>query len=231
MGELPATAGPELLRQVAAIVNSPDFQNHAEHRGVTLYAPIRAAADAPAAEGIDLSGYQPTVDWTKVAASGIAFAFIKATEGTTLTDHTFADHWARAKRASLLRGAYHFFRPKQDAAAQARFFLAQLRDPGELPPVLDVEVVNGVPLTQIAAGVDTWLSIVTASVGRPIVYTSPSFWNALPGSFGDRFESRPLGRQLGRPRADRGPWLVEVDVLAIHEQGYDLRYPRHGGYG
>jgi len=47
--------------------------------------------------------------------------------------------------------------------------------------VLDVEVVNGVPLTQIAAGVDTWLSIVTASVGRPIVYTSPSFWNALPG--------------------------------------------------
>jgi len=109
VGELPATAGPELLRQVAAIVNSPDFQNHAEHRGVTLYAPIRAAADAPAAEGIDLSGYQPTVDWTKVAASGIAFAFIKATEGTTLIDHTFADHWARAKRASLLRGAYHFF--------------------------------------------------------------------------------------------------------------------------
>jgi len=160
--------------------HSPDFQNHAEHRGVTLYAPIRAAVDAPAAEGIDLSGYQPTVDWTKVAASGIAFAFIKATEGTTLIDHAFADHWARAKQANLLRGAYHFFRPKQDAAAQARFFLARLSDPGELPPVLDVEVVNGVPLAQIAASVGAWLDIVTASVGRPIVYTSPSFWNALP---------------------------------------------------
>ena len=86
--------------------HSPDFKNHAEHRGVTLYVPIRAAVDAPAVEGIDLSGYQPTVDWTKVA-----------------------DHWARAKQANLLRGAYHFFRPKQDAAAQARLFLAQPSDP------------------------------------------------------------------------------------------------------
>ncbi len=98
-----------------------------------------------------------------------------------IDSHTFADHWARAKQANLLRGAYHFFRPKQDAAAQARFFLAQLADPGELPPVLDEEVVNGIPLAQIAASVGAWLDIVTASVGRTIVYTSPSFWNALPG--------------------------------------------------
>src|SRR6478736_1988426 len=161
--------------------HSPDFQNHAEHRGVTLYVAMPAVAEVPAAEGIDVSGYQPIVDWTKVAASGISFAFIKATEGTTLIDHAFVDHWARAKQANLLRGAYHFFRPKQDAAAQARFFLAQLHDPGELPPVLDVEVVNSVPLAQIAASVGIWLDIVAAKIGRPLVYTSPSFWNALPG--------------------------------------------------
>lgn len=160
--------------------HSPDFQNHAEHRGVTLYVPVCPAVDAPAAEGIDLSGYQPTVDWAKLAASGLAFAFIKATEGTTLIDHTFADHWMRAKQANLLRGAYHFFRPKQDPAAQARLFLAQLNDPGELPPVLDVEVVNSVPLARIVEGVGVWLDLVTTSVGRPIVYTSPSFWNVLP---------------------------------------------------
>jgi lysozyme len=162
--------------------HAPDFQNHADHRGVTLYVPIQAAANAPAAEGIDVSGYQPTVDWAKVAASGIAFAFVKATEGTTLIDHTFANHWAGAKKARLLRGAYHFFRPKQDAAAQAGFFLAQLSDPGELPPVLDVEVVNGVALTQVAQSIGIWLDTVAASLGRPIVYTSPSFWNSLPGA-------------------------------------------------
>jgi GH25 family lysozyme M1 (1,4-beta-N-acetylmuramidase) len=160
--------------------HAPDFQNHTLHRGVTLYAPPRPEVGVHTAEGIDISGYQPNVDWAKIATSGLSFAFIKATEGTTLIDRTFVDHWAGAKQAKLLRGAYHFFRPKLDATAQARFFLAQLSDPGELPPVLDVELVNGVSLAQVAASVGVWLDLVTQQLGRPIVYTSPSFWNALP---------------------------------------------------
>lgn len=162
--------------------HAPDFQNRAVHRGVTLYAPTQVATPVATATGVDVSGYQPTVDWQKVAASGIAFAFIKATEATTLVDHAFARHWAQAKEAKLLRGAYHFFRPKVDAAAQARFFLAQLEDPGELPPVLDVEVADGVAPAQVVAGVHAWLDVVAGSLGRPIIYTSPSFWNALPGA-------------------------------------------------
>jgi len=162
--------------------HAPDFQNRAVHRGVTLYAPTQVAPPASPASGVDVSGYQPTVDWQKVAASGIAFAFIKATEATTLVDHAFARHWAQAKQAKLLRGAYHFFRPKLDAAAQARFFLAQLEDPGELPPVLDVEVTDDVAPAQVVAGVRAWLDVVAGSLGRPIIYTSPSFWNALPGA-------------------------------------------------
>ena len=162
--------------------HAPDFQNRAVHRGVTLYAPTQVTPPAGPATGVDVSGYQPTVDWQKVAASGIAFAFIKATEATTLVDHAFARHWAQAREAKLLRGAYHFFRPKQDGAAQARFFLAQLEDPGELPPVLDVEVTDGVAPAQVVAGVHAWLDVVTGSLGRPIIYTSPSFWNALPGA-------------------------------------------------
>jgi lysozyme len=147
-----------------------------------LYAPTQVAPPAGPATGVDVSGYQTTVDWQKVAASGIAFAFIKATEATTLVDHAFARHWAQAREAKLLRGAYHFFRPKQDAAAQGRFFLAQLEDPGELPPVLDVEVTDGVAPAQVVAGVHAWLDVVAASLARPIIYTSPSFWNALPGA-------------------------------------------------
>jgi hypothetical protein len=33
--------------------------------------------------GIDISSYQPTVDWTTVVDNGITFAYIKATEGTS----------------------------------------------------------------------------------------------------------------------------------------------------
>lgn len=32
--------------------------------------------------GIDVSSYQPNVDWTTVKSNGITFAYIKATEGT-----------------------------------------------------------------------------------------------------------------------------------------------------
>src|SRR6188768_2665118 len=160
----------------------PDFQNHAVHRGVSLYAHDQETTEAAPALGIDISGYQPVVDWEAAVASGIAFAFIKATEGTTLVDRAFRSHWTDAKAANVLRGAYHFFRPKVDAVAQARLFLAQLDDPGELPPVLDVEVVNGVAPAQIAAGVGAWIDTVASELGRPLIYTSPSFWNALPAA-------------------------------------------------
>jgi len=34
-------------------------------------------------KGIDVSGYQPNVNWNAVKASGVTFAYIKATEGTS----------------------------------------------------------------------------------------------------------------------------------------------------
>jgi lysozyme len=169
--------------------HDPDFQNHTVHRGVTLYEPIPSLVGvgapgevrAPLPLGIDVSGYQPKVDWTQVAGGGISFAFVKATEGTTLVDHSFASHWAGASAARVLRGAYHFFRSRLDGRAQAHLFLAQLRsDPGELPPVLDVEVADGVAGSLVVAGVNAWLDVVTAELGRPIIYTMPGFWNTLP---------------------------------------------------
>lgn len=34
-------------------------------------------------QGIDVSGYQPSVNWNTVKANGVTFAYIKATEGTS----------------------------------------------------------------------------------------------------------------------------------------------------
>lgn len=154
----------------------PDANNAQVHRGVTLY----AIPNVPT-EGIDISGFQPTVNWAQVVASGKVFAFIKASEGTTLVDSQFAQHWANAKSTGILRGAYHFFRPEVDPVAQAQHFLAQLAgDKGELPPVLDVEVVDNTPLPKIAAAVSTWVEYVNANYGRPLIYTMPGFWDLLP---------------------------------------------------
>lgn len=167
----------------------PNFHNSVTHRGVTLYETIASAAQslpsemAGRARGIDVSGYQPVIDWQAVAGSGVSFAFIKASEATAFRDRSFAQHWPDAKRAQLLRGAYHFFRPKLDPVLQAQHFLRQLvSDPGELPPVLDVEVTDGVPSTKLVAGVRAWVSFVSARLGRPLIYTSPSFWGSLAGA-------------------------------------------------
>ena len=39
-------------------------------------------------KGIDVSSYQPNIDWGTVRSSGVTFAYIKATEGTSERDGT-----------------------------------------------------------------------------------------------------------------------------------------------
>jgi lysozyme len=141
---------------------------------------LRLDKQAQFAEGINVSGYQAAVDWQAVSDAGKVFAFVKATESNTLLDHAFNQHWRGAKAAGLLRGAYHFFRPQQDAISQAQFFLAQLPDKGELPPALNVEVARDASLAQLAGGVRTWVSYVSANSGRPVIFTSPEFCDLMP---------------------------------------------------
>jgi lysozyme len=148
-------------------------------------------ATGPAPEGdrlpgIDVSHWQGAVDWRRVADDGIVFAFIKATEGGDYTDPRFAANWAGAARAGVARGAYHFYRPQTDAAAQAQHFLRTVQlGAGDLPPVLDVEVTDGRSAAEIAAGVRTWLETVERATGRrPILYTRAGFWNQVGGGLG-----------------------------------------------
>ena len=128
--------------------------------------------------GIDVSHYQGAVDWPAVAASGVRFAFIKATDGVEDIDPHFAHNWAGTKGAGIIRGAYHFFRPSLDAQEQAAHFLRVVAmDDLALPPALDVEVTDGLYPPALQAGIRTWLEAVQAAVGcTPIVYTDPSFW-------------------------------------------------------
>ena len=53
-------------------------------------------------KGIDVSHYQGTVNWPKVKAAGIKFAFAKATEGMTWIDPQLVTNWAGMKNAGLV---------------------------------------------------------------------------------------------------------------------------------
>lgn len=132
----------------------------------------------PTVAGIDVSYYQDAIAWPRVRRAGIRYAFIRVSDGLTVRDPRFASYWRDARQAGLLRGAYQFFRPEQDPLAQADLLIAAIdRDPGELPPVIDVEATGGKRADEIAINVRIWVEHVRARLGvEPIVYTGPDFW-------------------------------------------------------
>lgn len=140
------------------------------------------------AQGVDLSHFSGKVDWDLVAQSGLHFVFLKASEGVDAPDPAFAAHWAEAKRVGLRRGAYHFFIAEDDGRQQAKLFLSQVRlEPGDLPPVVDVETLASGTTEQLRRNLAAFVSAVSAETGvQPMVYTGPNFWQEhLGGGYAD----------------------------------------------
>jgi lysozyme len=144
---------------------------------------VTSCATGTTIRGVDVSSYQGSINWTSVKAAGISFGFAKATEGTTLRDSTFAANWAGMKAAGVVRGAYHFFHPNESATAQASYVVSTVGalEAGDLPIVLDFEVLDGVSEATAVADAVTFLRAVSSATGKtPIVYMSSEF---LSGSY------------------------------------------------
>jgi lysozyme len=144
-----------------------------------------------AVHGIDVSHHNARIDWDKLKkAKGesvrIDFAYLKATEGATHLDRQFARNWREARRVGIRRGAYHFYNPRVYSNQQAENFIRQVKmQPGDLPPVLDLEVEAGKPPEIIIKGVRNWLTIVENHYGvRPIIYVNEHFYKKyIAGNF------------------------------------------------
>jgi lysozyme len=141
-----------------------------------------ATASTGFVNGIDVSYHQGAIDWGRVAGAGKAFAFVRASAGTLTADPAYSTNRSGARAAGLAVGSYHFGNPDaaaNDAMNEARWFLqnATIRS-GDLVPVLDLEVSNGLGAAALAAWAQTWLSEVTRATGvRPVIYTTPNFWS------------------------------------------------------
>lgn len=139
-----------------------------------------------AVHGIDVSHHQRDIDWDKVANQNIHFAFAKATEGMTHVDTLFCHNWEEMNRVGILRGAYHFYRPKFSSTLQAANFSEMVEiQYGDLPPVLDVEVTDGIVGANLINGIQNWLTLVEQKTTMtPIIYTNQKFYNEhLTGCF------------------------------------------------
>jgi lysozyme len=155
-------------------------------------AALRECAPATV-EGVDVSEAQGFVDWDAVHAAGVDFAIIKATQGTYDTQSTFADDWAGAQAAGVIRSAYHFFDPTEDGVAQAQHFLAVVGTlgPADLPATLDIECPTGsadttclgtgrsdaASATDIATRMWDFIHAVEQATGKkPLIYTYGSYF-------------------------------------------------------
>jgi GH25 family lysozyme M1 (1,4-beta-N-acetylmuramidase) len=157
-----------------------------------LLAATTSSAATYRAKGLDVSSWNGTIRWGSVASAGYRFAFGKATEGTTYVDSTYTRNRNGSEAAGLVFGAYHFARPAgrtvaaatASAIVQADHFLAVASpQPGELPPVLDLEATGDLPKTRLLAWTLAWLGEIDARLGvQPFLYTSPLFWKARLGN-------------------------------------------------
>ncbi len=132
--------------------------------------------------GIDISRHQGQIDWEELihhrqSKYPLYFVFMKATEGGDFPDVNFRENFHNARRYGFVRGAYHFFSPKTDPVKQADFFIQTVDlQSGDLPPVLDIEVIGDRTPKELQQAAITWLDKVEGHYGvKPIIYTSYKF--------------------------------------------------------
>jgi GH25 family lysozyme M1 (1,4-beta-N-acetylmuramidase) len=136
--------------------------------------------------GIDISHWQGSVDFAKVAGAGYRFVIAKATEGIGFTDVNWTTYRNNARNAGLAVTGYHFARPDGNPTKprqEASWFVSQLGlQPGMLIPALDLERSGGLSQAALTDWVGQWLDEVYLETGvRAMIYTSPSFWRTYLG--------------------------------------------------
>lgn len=130
-------------------------------------------AQAQHTRGIDVSKFQGTVNWTKVAAdSSIKFVYIKSTEGASLVDPYYKTNVTKASKAGLLVGFYHVYSSKTTAYKQMANIRRTVKKKDlDLIPVLDIEGYHSGKLNM--ERVDKLLELMEKEYGsKPMIYTS-----------------------------------------------------------
>lgn len=128
-------------------------------------------------QGVDVSKYQGRINWDKV--DSIDFVICKKSEGLTLEDIMYEYNINNIK---CLKGVYHFFRPQFSGIEQGKLFLRGLDTVQlDIVPVIDVEYTKWWTSSTKELGtkrLKDMIGYVEDKYGkRPIIYTSPRFWN------------------------------------------------------
>ena len=144
---------------------------------LVLLACLPPVAAVGQTRGIDVSKYQGTIDWAKVAKSKkVSFVYVKATEGTSIQDPYYASNVKKARAAGLPVGSYHLYSGRTTAQQQfANFKSVVKKSQQDLIPVLDIE--ERVSRNLDMKRVDKLLQLMEKEYGcKPMIYTSESVY-------------------------------------------------------
>lgn len=86
-------------------------------------------SSSPIYQGIDVSSWQGSINFSQVKNSGIDFVYIKSSEGRSYIDPFFEVNYQNAKANGLKIGFYHYVtaRNTEEAEIQANFFASVIR--------------------------------------------------------------------------------------------------------
>lgn len=180
--------------------------------------------------GQDWASYQSAAP----DVSGLAFAFVKVTEGRSYINPLWVSQRDHAKAHGLVWGGYAYPHMANDPHGEADFFLAQVNwRPGDLV-VLDWEGYDpanqNVPTSRQAAYKDEWLRYVKARLPHnPVgMYCNVDYWHNVDtsGHFGDFLWIATAGRAAGDPGI-QAKWLFHQ----YSDSGVDRDYCRLGSLG
>jgi GH25 family lysozyme M1 (1,4-beta-N-acetylmuramidase) len=202
------------LGSASAATAAPTRANHVTHpqrdyMGSTIRAhehvtPHSIHPNVDGLPGLDVSGYQPGIDWNAVKANGAQFAYVKATESTTYQSPEFANQYNGSYNVGLIRGAYHFATPDTSSgAAQADYFVDHgggwSADGKTLPGMLDIEynpygaTCYGLSQGDMVNWISDFLNEYANRTGRwATIYTTTDWWTTCTGNSGAFGGNDPL---------------------------------------
>jgi lysozyme len=142
------------------------------------------AAQGADALGLDVYSGNGTMNWTKIAAAGKTFAFVKATEGTDFEDPDLGYNEANGTATGMYIGCYDFAHPELNTPAEeAEYFVDYASQyhafsAGHMVPALDMETGDGasVGTASLSVWCNDWCADVYALTGvHPVIYTGTDF--------------------------------------------------------
>lgn len=144
-------------------------------------------------QGIDVSGWQGTIDYAQVRNAGIEVVYMKASEGSSFIDPYFNQNYTNAKANGLKVGFYHYLtaRSTEEAIREARFFVSVIS--GKIPDcrlAMDFESFGDLNVSQInQIGLIFMQTVQNLSGKEMVIYSDTSNSTSI---FGGELVNYPL---------------------------------------